>query len=80
MENSTLELLIKTIKSDKKEDILRHISQLVDEDRCYLSIACNNCFRRDNCIDNDNSDLEYIRDNIDELLFIRKLQGDVNVK
>ena len=74
MENSTLEFLIKKIKSDKKEDILHHIRLLADENRCFLDISCSNCSRRDNCTDNDNSDIEYVRKNIDELLFLRKME------
>jgi len=80
MKNSTLELLIKTIKSDKKENILRHIYWLTEENKCYLDTMCRVCTRYDFCVEQDNSDLEYVRDNIDELLFIRKLQGGTNVK
>jgi len=80
MEYSTLELLIEIIKSDKKEDILRHIYWLTKENKCYLDTMCKDCMRYEFCVEQDNSDLEYVRDNIDELLFIRKLQGGTNVK
>ena len=79
--NAILSKLISQTGSDRKQDILIHLSFTKDCNKWFFGYSkCKYCSWEYECSNNKNliTDLNYITDNIDELLFIRKAKGEQN--